>query len=139
MDRTKERTGIVISGLPASGKSTLANMLSKEYGKQVYSIGRIWRERWAELYPDGEVSFEQFWRGTSAADNLQVNLDARLLFESGSVIGDSSYAPFADNKKCLLVFLTADIEVRVERVSVRDDYRGKTHDEIRRILRERGG
>ena len=45
-----EYKGIAISGLPVSGKTTLAKEISEIYGWPVFSIGQLWREKWRSLY-----------------------------------------------------------------------------------------
>lgn len=137
---TKNKVGraIVISGLPASGKSTLAEMLSKEYGLPIYSMGKLWRERWREAYPNGEVSFEEFWGHTTIQDNMKVNREAKALFESGTVIADTRYPSLLNRDKCILIFVKADINIRAERAAAhRADYSGKSIGEVKAILRKR--
>ncbi|MEK6839718.1 MAG: AAA family ATPase [Nanoarchaeota archaeon] len=53
-------TSIILSGLPLSGKTTLAKKLSEMYHWPIYAIGQIWRDEWKEKYPKGNVSFEEF-------------------------------------------------------------------------------
>ena len=66
---------IVFSGLPGAGKTTLVKELSKIYGWPVNSVGDLWRQRWAEKYPNKEISFEEFWRTSPTKDLEQVNID----------------------------------------------------------------
>jgi cytidylate kinase len=53
-----------------------------------------------------------------------------MLFESGSVVGDSRFTAVLNKSVCLLVFVTADIEVRAQRVRAREEYRGMSDEEI---------
>lgn len=108
---------IVISGTPVSGKSTLSAALSEHYGWKIHSIGSLWRARYAEKYPKGEVSFEEFWSKTTPEDNWVLNEQAKSLFENGGIIGESRYVSYLDASKCLLVFVDADINIRAERAA----------------------
>jgi cytidylate kinase len=133
-----ELPALIISGLPVSGKSTLANMLADDLGLKIYSMGQLWRERWKREHSDGGVSFEEYWRGTSIEDNRRVNMEAKKLFESGTVIVDTRYVAYLNRERCMFVFVTAPLEIRAERAATyRDDYRGKSLGEIKDILRKR--
>ncbi|MCL4389219.1 MAG: cytidylate kinase family protein [Candidatus Marsarchaeota archaeon] len=137
-ERTSEKPkGIAISGLPVSGKSTLARMLADQFHLPVRSLGGLWRERWAKQYPNGEVSFEEYWRGTTVEDNLRINQEAKAEFESGNVIADSRFVSYLDINRVVRIFVDADLEIRAQRASTRADYSGKPIEEIRRILRDR--
>jgi cytidylate kinase len=128
---------IVISGTPVSGKSTLAKELSKQYSWPIHSLGGLWRARYAELHPNKDITFEEFWSKTTLEENKEMNVQAKVLFEKGGVIGESRYVSYLDTSKCLLVFVAADIGIRVERSQERDEYKGKAADEIRSILERR--
>lgn len=69
-------TSIVISGLPRSGKTTLVERLANMYGWQSYSIGQSFRDAWKQAYPDGRVSFEEYWRSLSIEKQREVNIQA---------------------------------------------------------------
>ena len=125
---------IMLSGLPVSGKSTLAKKLSEIYTWPIHSIGQLWREEWKRLYPNAEVSFEEYWRNTSLKDNKEINVKAKKVFEKGHVIGDTRYSVYCKDLPSLLVFVTADLDVRAERGLNTDRYKGKTTDEVRRTL-----
>ena len=99
---------IVFSGLPGAGKSTLVAKLQEIYGWPVLSIGDLWRQKWAKLYPNKEISFEEYWRTTSSEDNRQVNVDFREQATKNHLIGDSRYTVYLKDLPVFLVFLTAD-------------------------------
>jgi cytidylate kinase len=128
---------VILSGLPGSGKSTLANELSESYGWEIYSVGRLWRERYSELHPDGCMPFEEYWRRTTLEDNLEVNRIARGVFERGNVIGDSRYSIYCKDLPALLAFVTADLETRAGRAAAAGKYDGRAADDIKRTLMER--
>jgi cytidylate kinase len=125
---------IVLSGNPGAGKSALATALSKEYGWPIYSIGRLWREKYKKEHPEGDISFEEFWSRTSKKENLEVNVQAKAIFESGNVIGELRYTANLDKSICLLVFVTADIATRVKRAVGREEYKGMSKQQITETL-----
>ena len=72
---------IVLSGNPGSGKSVLAMALSKKYGWPVHSMGGLWRNKYKELHPKGEITFEEFWGRTTAEDSRQMNEQAKKILD----------------------------------------------------------
>ena len=131
--------GIIITGLPFSGKSTLTKELSNKYGLEKYSIGQKWRERWKEKYPNQEISFENYWRETSRQENKEMDDKAKEIFERGHIIGDSRYSSlYCKNIPLFFVFLYADVETRVERcLSHNEKYVNRTPEEIERVIHDR--
>ena len=127
---------IILSGLPCSGKTTLANKLSDHYGWPVYSLGGLWRETWKQKYPNGEVSFEDFWARTSLEENRAMNLKAVQIFKEGNIIADTRYAIYADHLPALFVFITAPLDIRSKRAIVSGKYKG-TSKEIENLLIKR--
>ncbi len=114
--------GVIISGLPCSGKSVLAKKLEQEYGWSEFSFGKMWRDKWRIAYPQGHVSFEDWWRSTSIEDNRQVNIEARKILEAESKVVDSRYSAFyCKDLPYLRVFMFADLETRAERNHKRED------------------
>ena len=128
---------IILSGNPGAGKSALATALSKEYGWPVYSIGRLWREKYRKEHPSGDMTFEEFWSRTSKEDNAEVNVQAMAIFENGNVIGELRYTANLDKSVCLMVFVTAELATRVRRAVGREEYRGMSDQEITEILERR--
>jgi cytidylate kinase len=128
---------VILSGTPASGKSALAKLIEQEYGLEIHSIGKLWRQKWAKLYPNRNIPFEDFWRGSSRKDNMEMDRLAKELIEKGGVIADSRYAAIYSDDKCLKIFLDADLKLRARRVSGRQEYSGKTMEEIEGILEKR--
>lgn len=130
-------SSIVFSGLPASGKSTLAQACASEYGWPIYSLGSLWRQQWREKYPGHEVTFEDYWRNTSREENLQINLRAKEIFRAGNTIGESRYCHYCKDILSLLIFVTAPLEIRAQRSLSGERYQEKTLGEIEDILQKR--
>ncbi len=125
---------IVFSGLPGAGKSTLVEKLKEIYGWPVLSVGDLWRARWAKLYPDKQISFEEYWRTTSSEDNKQVNIDFREQVSKNHLLGDSRYTIYLKDLPVFLVFLTADLDIRAKRGAGLAKYNGSSEEEIKDIL-----
>jgi cytidylate kinase len=128
---------IVFSGLPGAGKSTLVEKLKKIYGWPVLAVGDLWRAKWAKLYPDKSVSFEEYWRTTSSEDNKQVNVDFRETVLKNNLIGDSRYTIYLRDLPMLLVFLSADLDIRARRGVGLAKYNSHSEEEIKKILYQR--
>ena len=128
---------IVFSGLPGAGKSTLVAKLQEIYGWPVLSVGDLWRQKWAKLYPNREVPFEEYWRTTSSEDNRQVNVDFREQAAINHLLGDSRYTTYLKDLPVLLIFLTADLDTRAKRGVGLAKYNGSCEEEIKNILYRR--
>ena len=128
---------IVFSGLPGAGKSTLVKKLSDIYGWPVLAVGDLWRAKWQKLYPEREVSFEEYWRTTSSEDNKQVNVDFRETILKQNLIGDSRYSIYLHDLPVLLVFLNAHLDIRARRGVGLAKYNCHSEDEIKKILYDR--
>lgn len=128
---------IVFSGLPGAGKTTLVKKLSQNYNWPLYSVGDLWRSKWAQKFPNKEVAFEEFWRTSATRDLEQVNIDFAQVIIKGDVVGDSRYAIYLRNLPVLLVFLSADLETRSSRAFGLEKYKGKSIEEVKQILQQR--
>ena len=138
--------GIIVSGLPCSGKSVLCEKLAQEYGWNIFSFGKMWRDKWRLAYPNGNISFEDWWRNTTIEDNKQMNTVGKELFKRGDFIIDSRYSAFyCKDLPYLRVFLNADLDTRVKRCKEREDRnvtegvlaKGRSEEELRKIVQER--
>jgi cytidylate kinase len=129
-----EYKSIVFSGLPLSGKSTLIEALSKDYDMRTFSVGGMLRGEHQNKYPNNDLSFDQYYRRMTPEASKKLNADLKLLFENVEIIGDSRYVSYLNKEKCLLVFMTADIETRVKRSMERGDYPGKSATQTRFLL-----
>lgn len=128
---------IIISGLPGSGKTTLAEKLSEHYNWQIYSIGQLWRDKWTKLYPNKEVSFSDFWRSTTLEENREINIKARDIFKNGNIIADIRYAIYARDLPALFLFVTSPLEVRAKRALNSGKYEEYSLEKIKDILIKR--
>lgn len=128
---------IVISGPPGSGKSTIARQLSSHYNMELHYVGAMLRNERDRLYPDNSVTFEQYLKCMTSEKNLEINSKLKTLFETKEVIGDSRYTSYLDPSKCMLVLVTADLDIRAARTYRRNDYAGKSEKEVRELLRVR--
>jgi len=130
--------GVIISGFPLSGKSTLAKRLSEELGLEVFSVGELFREEWRDKYPNKEESFEEYWRGISFEENKKMEDKAREKLSSKAMIGEFRFAISCKGLDYLFVFCVADLDIRVKRALESDKYEGKSPEEVRQILLTRG-
>lgn len=129
--------GIIFSGLPGSGKSTLAAAVSQIFGWQYHSIGHLWREKWEKLYPDGKISREDYWRQVADDENLAMDTEFRRLAVKGNLVGDLRYVAPLRDLSLLLIFITADLEIRASRAVGLSKYAGKNKDELKKLLLQR--
>ncbi|MDD5133468.1 MAG: cytidylate kinase family protein [Candidatus Nanoarchaeia archaeon] len=125
---------IIISGPPVSGKSTLAEKLAKIYNWPVYSIGQLWRDEWTKLYPNKEISFEDYWKKITLKNNLSMDKRFKNIIEKGEFIGNMRYGVQYKDPSVLLVLVTANIDLRAKRGLDVDVYKGKSFEEIKKIL-----
>ncbi len=129
---------IILSGLPASGKSTLAAMTQEGMpGWERHSVGGLWRARWKEEHPNGEVKFKDYWASQTPEANLEVDKQAWALARAGGVIIDCRYPARYDRESVLLVFVGASLEVRAGRAKQRPEYSQMPLDEILHLLARR--
>lgn len=127
----------MLSGLPGAGKSTLVKKLVEIYGWPVLAVSDLWRAKWAKLYPNKEIPFEEYWRTTSTVDNKQINVDFREEILGNNLIGDSRFTIYLRDLPVLLVFLTADIDIRAKRGVGLAKYNSHNQEEIKKILCQR--
>ncbi len=128
-------TSLLLSGVPGSGKSTLADELKKHITWPYVGIGDLFRARHSEHYPHNEVSFQDYLKTLTIEDHKKVNEEIRELLKKGGIFVGVRHDCIADGIDGVLkIFLTADIETRVNRAVGTKKYIQKRADEIRRDL-----
>lgn len=131
------KRGVVISGLPGSGKGVLAKKLGEELGWKVFSIGDLWRRKYDEEYPKKDISFEEYWKSIDMERQNAMDQAARKIIEQGEAIGEFRFAKLAEGLDCLFVFVTAEIDIRAERAKKIGKYGNRSIEEIKEILIKR--
>ncbi len=129
--------GILFSGLPGSGKSTAVRELAPLLGWHTFSIGDLWREQWKKLCPNQETSFEEYYCTTTLEENRAMDAKAREILSQGNVVSDMRHGIIAEGLPILRVFISANLNIRTERASQTNKYKGKTVEEIHDLLAER--
>ena len=134
------KISIAVSGLPGAGKTELGRKLAEHFGLRYLSAGEILRQRfetWSEESElRGSIPFEEYWRTyADAQEIIEVNKLVANELARGGIVAASRYAPV----NCLgldvpKVFLTAPLDIRVERALSDNRYLGRTPDQIRRTL-----
>jgi cytidylate kinase len=126
---------ITISGVPGSGTTTIANMLSKELNLKFIYTGETFREL-AKEYKMSLPEFSEFAEANSEIDN---ELDKRQLehARAGDIILEGRLAGWltkSNNINALKVLLTADLETRVSRIMGREK---KSHSQVKSEILKR--
>lgn len=120
---------IIISGLPASGKTTLAKILGKKLKIQTISAGDILKEMARER--GYHVTGDEWWdtkEGMRFLDERQANpdfdkeTDRRMIkrIKEGNVVVTSYTMPWLCDEG-FKIWLVASLENREKRMSVRDN------------------
>ncbi|MCL5419770.1 MAG: AAA family ATPase [Candidatus Marsarchaeota archaeon] len=120
---------IIISGMPAAGKTTVAKILSKELGLKMVGAGDFLKEMAKDrgYIPGGDDWWDtaegiRFMRERETNPDFDKEVDARLLkkLEQGNVIATSYTAPWI-SKSGFKVWLKAESKSRAERMAKRDN------------------
>lgn len=119
---------VLVSGPPCSGKTSLSEALAEKTGWKVFSISDMIRERWLSEPQGNRISFEQFCRKLSHAEILRMAGQASGLAKKGEIIIDARY-PVGYPETTLKIYIWASPEVRAERIKLRQEYAGLTHEE----------
>lgn len=120
---------VVVSGMPASGKSTVARGLAERYGLRYLCGGDILKEMAVSrgYRPSGEDWWDtaegmRFIEERKKSDRFDREVDERLirLIEEGGVVVTSYTAPWLTDKG-VKIWLKASVESRAERMVSRDN------------------
>jgi cytidylate kinase len=112
---------ITISGLPGTGKTTVARLLEKRLGLRYVYSGEIFRE----MAKKHKMSLEEFGEYCETHRQIDEELDRYQLdiLRKGNVIVEgriSGWLAYQNNIPALKVLLDADISVRSSRIVKRE-------------------
>jgi len=129
---------ITISGKAGSGKSTVAEALSKRLKVRHYSIGDLMRQ----MARERGISLAELGKTAEKDKSIDKELDdrqIRLGKQENNFVIDARLAAFFIPNAELKVFLDCDDKVRAERIlkDERRDEKGKDIDEIIKKITER--
>ncbi len=128
---------VIISGTVASGKSTVVNAVSKEFGLRIVGAGEKIREIARKLgYSDKGESFIEFERYIMRHPEIDREVDRMVLseLEKGGCIVDSHLMAHYFKGKAYRIHLKVPDSVAAERLSRRE---GVPVEESLRLVRER--
>lgn len=126
---------LTISGPIGSGKSTVAKIVSDHLSMRYISTGDIFREKAKEM----SMSVEDFNR--YAENHLEIDRDldnhlVDIMKKTDNIVIDSRLAgwmSFRNKISALRIFITAGIDIRIQRISQRENIsREDAADRIRR-------
>ncbi|MGM0404773.1 MAG: (d)CMP kinase [Thermoplasmatota archaeon] len=115
-----EEVIITISGLPGSGTSTAAKLLSQKTEMNVISTGEIFRE----LAKERGYSVEEFGEVAENDENIDIELDKRIVKKAkpGCILEGrlTGHMLSKSNKVAYKVWIEADLDARIERIADRE-------------------
>jgi predicted cytidylate kinase len=112
---------ITISGLPGSGKTTVARLVADELGLEHVYAGDIFRQQAAAH----GLTLEQYTRRAESDHEIDKALDAQMRERAkrGEAVLEGRLAAFMAEeagRPALKVFLDADVLIRAERIRTRE-------------------
>ncbi len=112
---------ITISGLPGSGTSTAAKLLSQKTGMNLISTGEIFRE----LAKERGYTVEEFGEVAENDENIDIELDKRIVKKAkpGCILEGrlTGHMLSKSNKIAYKVWIEADLDTRIKRIVDRED------------------
>ncbi len=124
---------LTISGLPGSGTTTVAKLLSKELSLELISAGAVFRQMAAEK----KLPLEQFSEMAETNDDFDRVIDERQREEamkSENAIVEGRLSGFIVPDADLKIWLKAPVEIRAKRITVREKI---TYDEALHAMKSR--
>jgi len=122
---------ITVSGLPGSGTTTASELLSKETGMKLVSSGEVFRE----MAMEKDMSLEEFSDLAEKNKGIDKKLDYRMVqkAEEGMILEGrlTGHLLARSEKEAYKVWLTAPLDVRIDRISEREGVKDKD------VLKER--
>jgi len=124
---------ITISGLPGTGKTTVAKLLEKQLGIRYVYSGEIFRE----MAKKHKMSLEEFGKYCETHQEIDEKLDRYQLsiLRKGNVIVDgriSGWLAYQNHIPAVKVLLDTDINVRASRIVKREQ--GNVEERKKEIL-----
>jgi cytidylate kinase len=110
---------ITISGLPGSGTTTVAKLLSTELSMELISAGEMFRQ----IANEKELQLEQFNKLAENNDDFDRQIDEKQGEEAmkrGNVIVEGRLSGFFVPDADLKIWLQAPVEVRARRIAGRE-------------------
>ena len=114
---------IAISGLAGAGKTTLAELISKEMGYKLVVIGEIFRE----IAEERSKTLEEF--GEYARSNIEIDLEVdkkqmEIALKEENLVLDSrlcAHLLFKNRIESLKIFLSVPLKFRARRIADREN------------------